>query len=272
MSELKLDEKHTNILFFTNQCQLQCEYCYEAERINNSKPFKAKFSDFKSQLDELGKNDFVNDIVIFGGEPTLCLDEIYKVVKYANDTYPNKFSFYMNTNCLLLSNDKIFNEFVEFYRSNNNIIVTFSYDGCANYRRHDANGVSSSDNVRKCIENFTKYHIPFNISYCLNFFNYDRCIRDFVIITQYEYLNRLVLSINYNELTMKFGLNGKYEIDQKIMSDYKTKCHTIYSMTKKPICEMTCEWCRICNKTQGYNYMTPDKHEYKNGINDFDMF
>lgn len=269
----ELNEKHSNVLFFTNQCQLDCDYCYEKERIHKTEPFFATLDDFKPALDILAKNDFTNDIIIFGGEPTLCMDEIYKTIKYVNNKYPSKFDFYLNTNCILFSDNNFFNIFKDFYNSNNkNIIITFSYDGSANFRRHYRNSnIDTTQNVIKCINLFTENNIPFNISYCLNIYNYDTCIKDFVYLLQYKALNRIVISKNYNELTSYFNLN-RYAVDVKINNDIYAKCMYLYDRFNVPICEMTCNICKKCNKSDGHVYISPDTCEYKSNMKTFDVF
>ena len=108
-------EQATNILFYTNQCQLECQYCYEQQRMNLSEPFMTKFEDFKDNIDKLALNDYVNCLVIFGGEPTLAIDAIYDTINYTNTNYPNKFTYYMNTNGIKFSDENVFNKFKDFY-------------------------------------------------------------------------------------------------------------------------------------------------------------
>ena len=120
----------TNVLFYTNQCQLRCGFCYEQQRMDLSEPFMATLEDFKDNLDKLALNNTVNNMVSFGGEPTLCMDAIYDTITYTNTKYPNKFTYYINTNGIVLSNEDAFNKFKDFYnKGNNNVIITFSYDG-----------------------------------------------------------------------------------------------------------------------------------------------
>lgn len=267
-----LSEKHTNVIFFTNDCQLDCEYCYEKLNRSPSDIFYTKFEDIKDKLDTLGKNDFSNDIVIFGGEPTMAMDEIYRSIEYVNNEYSGKFNFYMNTNCVLLSNSDFFNRFKDFYTNNKNIIVTFSYDGCANFRRKFRNSdKDSTECVLKCIKMFSDNCIPYNISYCLNMYNYDNCVRDFVYILKQPFLNRLVISRNNNELMdyLKVDLAG---LEKLLKETLFPKCLYLYQKFNIPICDMTCVLCRTCNKSKGYNYILPNGSEYKTRMENFDLF
>ena len=45
-----LSEKHTNVIFFTNDCQLDCEYCYEKLNRSPSDIFYT-FALYKNSID-----------------------------------------------------------------------------------------------------------------------------------------------------------------------------------------------------------------------------
>lgn len=267
----------TNVLFYTNQCQLACGYCYEQQRMDLSEPFMATLEDFKDNLDKLALNNTVNNMVSFGGEPTLCMDAIYDTITYTNTKYPNKFTYYINTNGIVLSNEDAFNKFKDFYnKGNNNVIITFSYDGSANFRRKFKNSEEdSTEYVLKAINMFNDNNIPFNISYCLNYFNYDVCIKDFVqILLKWKNINRIVISVNYMEMTPKLNTTDLNEINKILSEHLDAKCMYLYTKFKKPICDRTCSLCRICRKSDGRNYILPNKEPvYKDGNNtSFDLF
>lgn len=250
--------------------------CYEQQRMNLSEPFMAKFEDFKDNIDKLALNDYANCLVIFGGEPTLAIDAIYDTINYTNTNYPNKFTYYMNTNGIKFSDENVFNKFKDFYnKGNNNIIITFSYDGSANFRRKFKDGSDSTEYVLKAINLFNDNNLPFNISYCLNFFNYDVCIKDFIyILLKWKNIERLVISPNWSELDKKFDC---YDIDKLyniVDNDLNTKCKYLFSKFKKPICDRVCDLCGICNKIGNRNYITPNKEivHTDDKVNKFDMF
>lgn len=256
-----LNKDCPNILFLTNQCNCCCEYCYENLQNSNCAPFYAKFEDIKDRLDILAQNDFVNTMVIFGGEPTLNIDVICQILDYTNEKYDGKFVYYMDTNGILLSNEAFLDKYVNYFTKPNMLLCTFSYDGSANFRRIDKNGSVTTPYVLKAIDNFEKRKIKYNISYVLNFFNYDICHKDFIqIMLRYKYLNRLVLSVNYSELSKK--LNNFNRLNNILDSEFRQKCESIYLKFNIPICDITCHLCQQCNKKTGINYIMPKETFY----------
>lgn len=268
-----------NILFYTNTCQLACEYCYEQQRMNLSEPFTAKFEDFKDNIDDLAKNisNQTITIVVFGGEPTLAMDSVYDTIKYTNQKYPNKFIYYMNTNGIAFDDDEFFNKFKDFYfNGNNNIAVTLSYDGSSNFRRKFKDGTDSTDIILRVIDKFNDINIPFNISYCLNYFNYDVAIKDFIqIITKWENMDRLVISVNYKELDKKLDCYDIEKLDKLIKEHLEDKCNYLFKKFKKPICDFACGLCDLCIRSNNRNYISPNKESVQTVVGnnpEFNMF
>ena len=125
----------------------------------------------------------------------------------------------------------------------------------------------------KAIDNFEKHGIKYNISYVVNFFNYDVCHKDFIqIMLKYKYLNRLVLSINYQELSKKFNKFDK--LNDILDNTFRQKCLSIYNRFHIPICDITCKLCQQCDKKTGINYIMPEKTYYsKEGkMDNFEFF
>lgn len=262
-----------NILFLTNQCNCCCEYCYENLQHKNTEPFFAKFEDLKDRLDVLAQNDFVNTMVVFGGEPTLNMEVIAQIIDYTTQKYEGQFVYYMDTNGILLANEDFLNKYIKYFKNTDILLCAFSYDGSANFRRKDKSGNETTEYVLKAIDNFEQRGIDYNISYVVNFFNYDICHKDFIqIMLKYKHLNRLVLSVNYQELSKKFNKFDK--LNDILDETFKQKCLSIYNRFHIPICDITCKLCQQCDKKTGINYIMPEKTYYsKEGkMDNFEFF
>ena len=108
-------------LHLTNDCNLQCSYCYvcqKPEYMNRSTAEHAVRLAAASGEPSCG-------IIFFGGEPLLCRDTIRDTVAYCRAMErerPVRFHFKMTTNGTLLDR-----EFLEFSRKEN-IFIALSHD------------------------------------------------------------------------------------------------------------------------------------------------
>lgn len=68
------------ILHLTDDCNLNCKYCYEKDKYNHN---KLSFENIKFVIDSevREKSKFVG-ISFYGGEPLLQKDTIYQTVEY----------------------------------------------------------------------------------------------------------------------------------------------------------------------------------------------
>lgn len=128
-------------IWVTNNCNLQCQYCYEGkdkQRNKMSINTANKVLEFvKSKIDyEHSKDDF-DSIEFHGGEPLLNYEVIQYMIKEIK-TWKNQEKIYMSltTNAILLTEDKI------SYLTNNLNELSISIDGTE--KAHDIN--------RKCID------------------------------------------------------------------------------------------------------------------------
>lgn len=160
----------------TNSCNLNCSYCYQ----NNKGNSKLKLSDAKYFLDKLFQNDkayfngflhddYLNVILDFiGGEATLCIDIIDKIVDYfiENCVKYNKFHWLANceiwlqTNGTTYFNPKVL-EFIEKHHDRLELPITLDgskacHDACRKY--YDGRG-SYDDVVRAMKHYISTYHV-----------------------------------------------------------------------------------------------------------------
>lgn len=115
----------------TEECNLSCDYCFEAKKNIH---YKMSFDVFKRSIELLFRKKVLNkSIFFFGGEPLICLDDIMKWAKWLNDYYP-AMKKSITTNGILLDKE-ILKELI-----NQNISILLSIDGYgeeANYSRKD---------------------------------------------------------------------------------------------------------------------------------------
>lgn len=133
-------------LYLTLDCNLKCRYCF------CGKKYKDNMSEETAE-DAIGFFDKVcsekANITFFGGEPLLRMDLIKYIVSLCKEKYPEKFTFSITTNGLLLIREN--------YRflTDNDIYILLSLDG--NKETQDSNrpllnGQGSWDVIMKNIE------------------------------------------------------------------------------------------------------------------------
>lgn len=123
------------VLFLTEDCNLKCEYCFEGDKKNTHKKMSAdtirKYMDFAWKSSSY---DNPVNILMFGGEPTLCLDSIklirdhYQTIK-SKSNHNGAITFTINTNLVNMSN-AVLDELVEFANIVKFFDISVSLDGC----------------------------------------------------------------------------------------------------------------------------------------------
>ena len=124
---------HSITLGVTNNCNLNCLYCFEGEKNKESMPVDIA----KKAIDWLFRDDVSGtfpkvDVTFFGGEPLLEIDTIKAIVPYARkraSAIGKSISFSTTTNGVLFTKE------LAKYWNDNEIGILLSCDGIG--RAHD---------------------------------------------------------------------------------------------------------------------------------------
>jgi len=181
------------ILKITNKCNLNCIYCYNADK-NEIKDMDFKTA--KNSIDYILSDDTDKLKIQFtGGEPLLNFDLIEKVIKYCNKEYDYiNVSYAVQTNGTLLNN-----ELIEKIKDLH-LKIGISIDGIEvnDILRPYEDGNSSTLDTLRGIYLLNSYNIPFGITTVITNKNLP-FIKEFV-----EYLIALgVKSISFDLLKPK---------------------------------------------------------------------
>jgi len=153
-------------LMVTQNCNLNCVYCYGGESGTygqENKKFMTKEIAKKAikLLIDRNKKSKHYEITFFGGEPLLKISLIKYVMKYCRDNYPDKnFIYNMTTNGTLI-NDEVIKIFKQ-----NPISLLMSIDGpkeIHNYNIKLRSGAGSFNLIIKNIKLLKKNNIKFSI-------------------------------------------------------------------------------------------------------------
>jgi sulfatase maturation enzyme AslB (radical SAM superfamily) len=228
---------------------MDCEYCYQREsrkklREKNeikSDSLKSIYKLMDNNLNNI-KND--NSIVLFGGEPLLCLDKIRKVVQYNKERCNNYYFFSMTTNGLLLNNKATY-DIITDYAKNYRFRLEVSYDKSGQYRRK-INEKNSDDIIKLVLDKLNKDNVPFWISYTIHAGNYKSVIKDIIYLIE-KYGNIDGIEIRFYNMEIE-------EITKDIIDNYKKYVYKylpyIYKKYNKTICtadNILCSLCKKCN-------------------------
>ena len=183
------------ILKITNKCNLNCIYCYNADK-NEIKDMDFKTA--KNSIDYILSDDADKLKIQFtGGEPLLNFDLIEKVIKYCNKNYNDKnISYAVQTNGTLLNNELI-EKIKDLHLKIGISIDGIEVNDILRPYRNETNGSSTLDTLRG-IYLLNSHNIPFGITTVITNKNLP-FIKEFV-----EYLIALgVKSISFDLLKPK---------------------------------------------------------------------
>lgn len=259
------------VLYLTTDCNLNCEYCYEANnREQLNKILELDIISVKQQMEESYKeeNRQGNCIVLFGGEPFLKFDLMKEIFELNKKFFNCYYCFAITTNGTLIT-EEILNEIKE-YSKIMTISIGISYDGIGTYRRKYPNGESAESLILDKINLLENTDTPFGISYTIHKANcqMNSVIKDIVtMFEKYKNLNKIELSYYTAEIEDTVGNAQTYMI--KLMD----KLATVYRIYEKPICcaklrtennghdsSAVCKLCKRCTVIDDRIYVT------KNGI------
>lgn len=270
-NDKKLKQK-SNILYLTNQCNCNCEYCYQREERENSKIFFIT----ESQVDDFFKNLYlkepnsVSTIFLFGGEPFLNYNIIKYIFKVSNEYYEKynkKFGISMVTNGLFFKDENnIFDFFKEVSKLKHRFSIEISYDGSGHFRRKTKSGKSTSEDVKEVIKKLLDYNIRFRISYTIHSGNYKNVLQDLIKLSKLN-VERIIVNFYEEELQNFIDVENFKET-------LKLQTLELYKHFRKPICFLNCEYCKKCNfeSFNGNNYTINNKSFNHDNIEKFNHF
>jgi|APTNR8051073442_1049403.scaffolds.fasta_scaffold01828_4 uncharacterized protein len=143
------DDPVRQIIFvLTDECNLDCVYCYEKHKNTNGRKLPASVIRAKIEREMLAKNDVKTLwFIFFGGEPLLCFDTIRDTLTWFEATeWPRvdkQVHFMVETNGTLL-NDEMKAWFTE---RRDHVTLSISLDGTK--EAHDRNRSNSFDAVAR---------------------------------------------------------------------------------------------------------------------------
>lgn len=152
----------TIILRMSNNCNLNCTYCYDKKNdIKENINFKNNINAIVRNLSILNKNkECIQKIILHGGEPLMIPLDIYEIfLKKLNTEIPrNKLSIQTNATLITDRHAKLFKKY--------KIRVGISLDGCnekQNSCRVYKNGKGTLERVLKSIDILKKWNVKFGL-------------------------------------------------------------------------------------------------------------
>ena len=160
------------VLNLTTDCNMRCMYCYAAAGDGNNEYMT--FDTAVNTIDELRKinKDEIVKVLFHGGEPLLCYDVIQQIIKHYKERNLDKYlDYYIQTNCILLSEEKI------KYLDENRVKISISIDGSncdSNACRVLCSKENSIEIIKKAIDLLNKNNVKINALAVLNKYNYNK--------------------------------------------------------------------------------------------------
>ena len=124
----------------TNNCNLQCSYCFETDKTRAMMPPEIAIEAIKKSYSPNDSNMMPYTINFFGGEPLLNWETIKAVIDYCNENHL-KVQYGFTTNLTILTEE------ILDYMDDNSIPFLVSIDGIKQV--HDKNRCNSYDTVMK---------------------------------------------------------------------------------------------------------------------------
>lgn len=202
------------ILHLTDNCNLNCKYCYE-----NKRKKELSIQNIKSIIDyEIKQKNKISNIIFYGGEPLLKKDIIYQTIDYIkNKKSKTKFLFGITTNGTLIDD-----EFIAFMKNNKFSNIAFSFDGneyVQNLNRNTLDEKGSFDivenNAKKIIKAFNN-------------------VVAMVVVTKnniekLEESVKYLLQIGFKSVNLQFDYTAKWEDrDLQVIKEQYSRVGQIY--------------------------------------------
>lgn len=142
-------DKMEYVLYLTNDCNLNCIYCYEGKKRNQIMDFNI----IQKLMEDESKKKEISRISFFGGEPLLQKQLIYDTVNLGNQLSlktRHRFVYSLSTNGTLIDDD-----FIRFCKKNK-VAVGISIDGGEFVHNLNRKTFQSTGSFEKVLENAQK--------------------------------------------------------------------------------------------------------------------
>lgn len=229
-----------NVIYFTNQCNLACTYCYQDLKDRPVQILTKK--DIRDAVDEIIEREPMDQqtlMVLFGGEPTLEWDNVTYLMDYAYSKKKN-LHFNMTTNGIKFLSDKFLKKIMDnFFYINGMISTDISFDGIGNDKRVFENGDPSTPSMIKVFKNLNKYRFKYRIRYTIQKSNINFLYNDIKKIINTFRPIRLITSVDWK---------GLDDLDQVYLQEVKKRLRVDWESGEitTPVCEMFCDICDGC--------------------------
>jgi sulfatase maturation enzyme AslB (radical SAM superfamily) len=231
-----------NIVYFTTACNLGCTYCYED--LPNVKPKIMTREELRKVADETLERENPNEqtlFVLFGGEPTLEMENVYYFMDYVYSKKKNV-QFNMTSNGIKFLDDDFFNTYINNkHYKDGRISLDISYDGkYGNFRRIYKDGQESTDDVVEVLKKFSKQNVKYRIRTTVTTYNINNLVEEIVSYSMFN-PQRVILSVDWNGFNDVNLLNKQLDFIKNRLSDLWNNKKITY-----PVCNMVCETCDGC--------------------------
>lgn len=232
-----------NVIYFTNQCNLACTYCYEDLQGRPQQILSE--SDIESSIDTiLARESDPNNqtlIVLFGGEATLEWEKVVHCMNYAFKKKKN-IHFNLSTNGLRFLSQRFLNKVKDNYFYQMGFMsIDISFDGVGNKNRIFHNGMDSTKTMLKIFTKLNQNGVKYRIRYTIHALNVNYLYEDMTRIIKTFKPQRLITSVAWSELDDN-GLKQLDIIKNQLRADWINKS------IAAPICELFCDMCNGCGE------------------------
>lgn len=236
-----MSSTQTNIIYFTNTCNMACTYCYED--LGNAVPkhtTKRELIDIANKIIKKEPKDEQTYFGLFGGEATLRWEECKYFMDYAYNEKQNV-HFGLTTNGIKFLDNDFYNDFINnIHYKQGRLSLDVSFDGRGNHDRIYHNGDSTDNDVLQVLGRFKLDSIKYRLRYTINKINIDKFSKDISKLVYWFNPTRVIVTdttsqFNADELEML--KQGKEDLIQKWNNQEITV----------PICEIVCETCNGCD-------------------------
>lgn len=230
----------SNIIYFTNKCNLACTYCYED--LPGRPPQILTKEKIREIIDEVLEREDPNQqtiFVLFGGEPTLEWENVCYCMSYAYSKKKNV-HFNMTSNGIKYLSQKFIDETKSnFFYKSGMLTIDISFDGAGNQDRIFHNGEDSTLAMLKVLKNLVVNGIKFRLRYTIQNHN---------IHCAYEDITRLVKTFNPGRVIISVAWDTLQDSDKDRLTFIKNAFRNdwINKDITVPICELFCDMCDGC--------------------------